>query len=123
MLVNSETYPQQSSPVDSTVEVGLPCQTSMVDVKLTETDIPWLFGLSPALGIPAPDFINAHARVKLVQVDTLSGQLPIGVPEVNPTKAKVQFVNEDLALDDPARVLGESPLTAVPGGATNGLSR
>src|SRR5688572_11236559 len=52
MLVNSETYPQQSSPVDSTVEVGLPCQTSMVDVKLTETDIPWLFGLSPALGIP-----------------------------------------------------------------------
>ena len=40
----------------------------MLDVKLTETDLPWYF---KAANVP---FINAHARVSLLQVDTMSGR-------------------------------------------------
>ena len=57
MLINSSTYFNQSSPVDDTVVTGAPCSAKMVDVKLTETDLPWYFGLAQ---VP---FINAHARV------------------------------------------------------------
>ena len=60
----------------------------MVDVKLTETDLPWYFKLAQ---VP---FINAHARVSIVQADTLQGALPVGVPDSRPEKVKVMFVDE-----------------------------
>ena len=118
MAVNSKTWPLQDSPVDTTVIEGDPCETAMVDVKLTETDTPWLLGMAPALGIDGPDFINARARASIVRVDTLSGALPIGVPDVNPKKGKVQFIDED---DVNKRVLGEADLTRI--GNFNGLSK
>jgi hypothetical protein len=61
----------------------------MVDVKLTETDLPWFLKLAKVV-----PFINAHARVEIRQKTTGKGALPIGVPEVGPQKAKAIFVNE-----------------------------
>jgi len=102
MRLNSSTYHNQPSPVDTTV--GAPnCASAMVDVKLTETDLPWF--LKAAQFVP---FINAHARVSIVQVDTLSGALPIGVPDPRPARARVTFIDEITG-----EVLGERNLTRV----------
>jgi hypothetical protein len=88
MLINSRTYYNQSSPVDSTVNTANPCEASMIDVKLTETDVPWFFKLA---GVP---HINAHARVSIRQVTTAKGSLPIAIQEVNPKVAKATFIDE-----------------------------
>jgi hypothetical protein len=100
MAVNSKTWPLQSSPVDSTVIEGEPCDESgvpsgMVDVKLTESDVPWFLGVASAFGIDGADYINARARVSFMKVDQRRGGLPVGVPDSNPKRAKVQFINED----------------------------
>ena len=102
MLVNSATYYGHSSPVDSTVVTGGPCSARMVDVKMTETDLPWYFKLA---NVP---FIDAHARVTIFQADTRAGSLPIGVPDVNPRSAKITFVDEST---DPPTVLGSRDLS------------
>ena len=62
----------------------------MIDVKLTETDLPWFFRAANV------SYINTHARVSAFQKNTSSGALPIGVPDVNPKKVRVTFVNEAL---------------------------
>src|SRR3954452_7922506 len=59
MAINSRTYYNQASPVDGTVNTNPPCTAEMVDVKLTEADLPWYFKVA---NVP---FINAHARVGL----------------------------------------------------------
>src|SRR5436190_8021294 len=56
LVMNSRTYYNQPSPVDNTVDTNPPCTAEMVDVKLTETDLPWYF---KAANVP---FINAHRR-------------------------------------------------------------
>jgi hypothetical protein len=104
LLINSETYFNQPTPVDPTVNTDPPCQAAMVDVKLTETDLPWYFKIAQ---VP---FINAHARVSIVQADTIQGALPVGVPDARPTKAKVIFIDETTG--DP---LGSRELTRVGG--------
>jgi hypothetical protein len=102
MRLNSATYHNQSSPVDGTV--GAPgCESAMVDVKLTETDLPWF--LKAAQFVP---FINAHARVSIVQAETISGALPVGVPDPRPARARVTFIDETTG-----EVLGERNLTRV----------
>jgi hypothetical protein len=106
MRLNSPTYHNQPTPVDSTV--GAPgCDSAMVDVKLTETDLPWF--LKAAQFVP---FINAHARVSIVQAETLSGALPVGVPDPSPARARVTFIDEATG-----EVLGERNLTRA--GDTN----
>ena len=67
---------------------GTPCATSMVDVKMTETNLPWFLRLAV---VPA---INAHARVSMLLANSLKGQLPIGVPDVNPQSGAVIFYDE-----------------------------
>jgi hypothetical protein len=111
MLVNSSTFFDQSAPVDDTVVTGNPCTAKMVDVKMTETDLPWYFKVAQ---VP---FINAHARVSILQADTLAGALPIGVPDVNPQTARVTFVDESAT---PPTVLGSRDLTMT--GTANGLN-
>jgi Flp pilus assembly protein TadG len=104
MLVNSRTYFNQSSPTDDTVNTNPPCTASMVDVKLTETDLPWFFGVGQ---VP---FINAHARVSIFEAETAQGALPVGVPDVNPKVARVTFVDESTGT-----VLGSRDLVRIPG--------
>ena len=100
LLINSETYYGQATPVDSTVDTDPPCQAAMIDVKLTETDLPWYFKIAQ---VP---FINARARVSIVQADTLQGALPVGVPDSRPEKVKVMFVDQTTGA-----TLGERELT------------
>ena len=61
----------------------------MVDVKMTESNLPWFLRL-PVV-VPA---INAHARVSMRLVSHLKGQLPIGVVDVNPQSGAVIFYDE-----------------------------
>ena len=70
---------------------GQPCATKFVDVKMTESSLKSFF-LDPSFLVPA---INARARVTLKLVNALSGQLPIGVPDVNPLSGAVVFYDED----------------------------
>jgi hypothetical protein len=110
LLLNSPTYYNQSSPVDETVNTGDPCEARMVDVKLTETGLPWIF---KAAQVP---FINAHARASILTVDTLAGALPVGVPDVNPRKMRITFIDEIMG-----STLGSTELQRQPG-TLNGLA-
>ncbi|HEX3392028.1 MAG TPA: pilus assembly protein TadG-related protein [Solirubrobacteraceae bacterium] len=90
-LINSPTYYNQSSPVDSTVNATNPCEAEMVDVKLTETHLPWYLRL---LSLGAPN-ANAHARVEILQETSARGIEPLAVAETAPVAAEAYFVNED----------------------------
>ena len=87
--INSPTFYRQSTPVDASVVQGDPCSAHMIDVKLTEIDLPWWLRT-----LTNVDNINAQARVEIKKLTTSRGALPIGVPEVGPQKAKAIFVNE-----------------------------
>jgi hypothetical protein len=104
-VMNSRTYPGQATPVDNTVDTRPPCQAAMVDVKLTETDLPWF--LQAAKFVP---FINAHARVSILQAETLAGALPVGVPDPRPERAQVIFVDENDCASGVCRELGRRDL-------------
>jgi Flp pilus assembly protein TadG len=115
LLINSKTFYDQPTPADDTVE-SPPCSAGMIDVKLTETDMPWLF--KPLAGVvpsSAVRFVNAHARVSSMQIDQSKGSLPVGVPDVNPRSARAYFVNEATNA-----VLGSVALTKA--GTSNGLA-
>jgi hypothetical protein len=86
--LNQDTWPNQPGKVDPDPPGGPPCETGVIDVKLAEADLPWFFRVAQ---VP---FINAHARVAIQKVDRMKGLLPIGVPDINPKKAKGLFVNE-----------------------------
>ncbi|HWI07432.1 MAG TPA: pilus assembly protein TadG-related protein [Solirubrobacteraceae bacterium] len=88
--VNSPTWYGQAQPVDDSVRTGGPCAARMIDVKLTETNLPWWLKL---FGDVVP-FINTQARVEIMQQTIASGSLPVGVPEVGPRHARAIFVNE-----------------------------
>jgi hypothetical protein len=81
---------------------GPPCAAKMVDVKITESNLPFFFGLGASF-VPA---INAHARVEIQALNTAAGALPVGVPDVNPTTARAWFINESTGA-----VLASTPLT------------
>jgi Flp pilus assembly protein TadG len=116
--INSKTFhdqPTTSKPAtpDDTVELSA-CKAGMIDVKLTETDLPWFFPAGDLMDGLVP-FINAQARVSFLRLDSTSGSLPVGVPDVNPKSAHAWFINESTGV-----VLGSTPLTAA--GTSNGLS-
>jgi Flp pilus assembly protein TadG len=89
-LVNSPTYYEQPSPVDGTVNASDPCTAGMVDVKLTETNLPWYLRLF-SLGAPR---VNAHARVEILERTTATGSLPVAVNDLNPKAIEAYFVDE-----------------------------
>jgi hypothetical protein len=88
ILINSAGYYGDSGAGDNTDPNGSPCTAKYVDVKITETNLPWFFagGLVPKL--------NAHARVGLLQESSSQGTLPIAVPNPVPSSAAAIFVNE-----------------------------
>ncbi len=89
-VVASKRFYGNQGPVDDTVAIGDPCAAKMVDVKLTETDLPWF--LAAAKVVP---FVNAHARVEIRKKSSSGARaLPVGVPEIGPLKAKALFVDE-----------------------------
>jgi hypothetical protein len=112
--LNSQTYYNQASPVDDTVDTASPCQSGMIDVKLTETDLP-LFFRAAGLFTSVP-FINSHARVELFQKNRFADSLPIAVPDPEPNKVKITFLDEA----NGNAVLGTRDLARD--GTSNGLS-
>jgi Putative Flp pilus-assembly TadE/G-like len=100
--LNSRHWPRQTgagSPVDTTVVEEPPCKARMIDVKMSEHDLPWFL---KATGIV--DHINVKARVSLFTVTRRTGAVPVGVPDVNPEAVRVWFVDETT-----------SPATEIPG--------
>ena len=112
VLINSNQYWNQGGANYS--DGGSPCATKMVDVKITEAELPLFFRI-PGLfdAVPA---INAHARVQIQALSYLGGgALPIAVPDVDPSRAEAIFVNEETGA-----VLATAPLTNT--GMANGLA-
>jgi Flp pilus assembly protein TadG len=89
-VINSPTYYNQPSPVDGTVNASAPCSAGMVDVKVTETNLPWYFNIFNSV-----PYINAHARVEILQETSARGMEPLAVAQTAPIAAKAYFVNED----------------------------
>lgn len=86
---NSPTPPGRSSPVDTSVVESDVCDAKMIDVKLTETDLPFL--LKAAQVVPA---ISAHARVALRNQTVFNGALPIAVENISPVSARAEFIDQ-----------------------------
>jgi Putative Flp pilus-assembly TadE/G-like len=112
VLINSTQYWNEGGSDYS--DGGGPCEAKMVDVKITEADLPLFFRIPGLFG--AVDAINAHARVQLQELSFLGGgALPIAVPDVDPNQAKATFIDEETGA-----VLASTPLTNT--GAAGGLS-
>jgi len=117
-LYNSPTF-ARGSYSDSDV-TSQPCDAPyMLDVKQTETDVPYILGglvdaLVPGSATVVPG-INARARVELKKETIVKGSLPLAVPDINPSKVAVTFVNESTGAS-----LGMYPLTK--GAAAGGMN-
>lgn len=95
-LVNSKTfYNQPTNPAPDDTVTKDPCAAGMVDVKMTETDLPWYFQLPASFHLPGVvPYINAEARVSIRQATKFSGSLPVAVNDLNPEAAEAYFVDE-----------------------------
>lgn len=86
-LLNRANFSGQSKPGDSDL-TGSACDDAALDVKMTEKNVPWIFG---KLFTP---FINAQSRVSVRRLEQLNGLLPIGVPVPDPKRVRVAFISE-----------------------------
>jgi hypothetical protein len=108
VLINSAAYYGTAGAGDNTDPNGSPCAAKYVDVKITETNLPWFF-LGSFVGK-----LNAHARVSLLQETSSNGTLPIAVPNPVPTSAAAIFVNEGAtAADGSKQILATAALTDI----------
>ncbi len=94
--INKKAYYEQelgSATAETTTVEQAPCEpeASMVDVKMTETNLPWFF---KALNVPD---INAHARVSIKAETTASKVEPI--IESEPEEVRVFYVNDTSCLN------------------------
>jgi hypothetical protein len=87
--INSKTFPEQSSPIDSSAVEKPPCEAEMLDLKVTQKNLPWYW---QPFFVP---YIDAHARVEILQARSLQGIEPLAVAETAPVAAAAYFVNED----------------------------
>jgi Putative Flp pilus-assembly TadE/G-like len=83
---------------------GPPCTTKSLDVKATDFHVPNLFGW-----IPLFPSVKARALVEIHKIQATNGVLPVGVPEFDPVRVGVVFVDEDGS--GPSSVRGTSFLT------------
>ena len=111
LVLNQKSwYDGRPDPADTDVGLsGSPCADKMVDVKMTETNVPWFF---KAAGV---DYIDAQARVALHGLTSFKGMLPVGVEDVNPKRVRVVLFDEDTGVDLAQAELGKRA------GSTNGL--
>ncbi|MCW3016568.1 MAG: hypothetical protein JWO02_3660 [Solirubrobacterales bacterium] len=88
-VVNGPNYFGQSKPNEADLAGNPPpCTSKVVDVKMTETNLPFIFSSGLVSNI------NAQARVKLFQVSQADGMLPLGVQEAAPRKVRAYIVDE-----------------------------
>jgi Flp pilus assembly protein TadG len=94
--INQPNFQGQPA-VDSTFAGGYvsPCDAQMVDVKMTETNLPFFLPVFKSVLNVFP-FINAQARVELKELTTVNaGQLPVAVNDVKFRYAEAYFINEN----------------------------
>jgi hypothetical protein len=79
------------------LEEKAPCdpKSTMVDVKMTESELPWFFNVAGKAFNVVPN-INAHARVSIVQQRFATAVEPI--IESQPIEARVFYVNDERCL-------------------------
>ncbi len=85
-LINAANFFGQSTPGD--VLPSSPCAARAIDVKVTETNVPWYLQL---LNV---SHINAQARVSIEALASSGGQLPLGVPNPAPNAVHATFFDE-----------------------------
>lgn len=95
--INKQAYygqPLGNQASETTTVEKAPCapEASMIDVKLTETNLPWFF---KAIDVP---YINAHARISIKAEQETSAVEPL--IESEPREARVLFVNDEPDGDD-----------------------
>ena len=100
VLINSKTFAAGTRPPDDTGDM---CGSMMVDVKISETDVPLFFRV-PGLFDRVP-VINAKARVRAFGISSSKGALPIAAPDVDPSQVTVAFVNETTGAEIARRAL------------------
>jgi hypothetical protein len=113
MSLNSPTFWNQSSPTDPDFAGGSnssACASQMIDVKMTENDLPWFFRVA---SVP---YINARARVQFQQLSQQAGALPLAVPDPNVKSASVIFI------DQSGGILATKPLASRGTQTLNGQS-
>ena len=96
VVINGTDYWDDDPPInyqDMTSPLGQVCLARIADVKATEANSVPLFGLLPFW----PD-IKRKARVEIVEVEGISGLLPIGVRVPKPLSAAAIFYNEATGL-------------------------
>jgi Flp pilus assembly protein TadG len=122
-LINSKTfYNQPSSPKPDDTVTTEPCSAQMVDVKLTETSLPWYWRLFSSV-----PYIDAQARVSIRKLSEATGSFPVAVNDLRPKAVEAYFVDESVS---PAKQLmtcgssGTSPCSVAlkSGPTSNGLS-
>jgi len=120
ILVNSDKYYGDTGWGDYTDPNGPPCTAKYVDIKATETDLPWFIGFGGL--VPR---INAHARVSVVKESSSNSTLPIAVPNPLPRSSAAIFINEGtralLAPPLPLTDLGPSGPLELYGTGTSSL--
>jgi hypothetical protein len=99
ILINSAGYYGDAGAGDNTDPNGSPCAAKYVDVKITETDLPWWFGAGLVRKI------SAHARVSLLQETSANGTLPVAIPNPLPNSAAAIFINEGATAADGSKVV------------------
>lgn len=87
-LINKKSFDRGGPPPDDT-NTAEPCAAAMVDMKLSDEDVPWFLRAANV------SVINAHARVEARKVAQIEGTLPIAMPDLPPKKASVRFYNEN----------------------------
>jgi hypothetical protein len=99
VTINSTSYwdGPSSGPAPDYSDGGGPCFTHTTDikglwtdVKATERNLPWLIPFAGSL-VPR---IQARARVAVKKADIFGGNLPLAIPDVNPTRVRAQLVDE-----------------------------
>lgn len=73
-----------------------PCSAGFIEVKMSEQDLPWFVDLVPPFGLGPKliPWIDARARVSLFEQTSMSGLLPIAVPDPSPKRVGVTFIRE-----------------------------
>ena len=104
--------------LDSSIAVpGDPCSTVSLDAKATDEDVRPLWGLVPFT--PSP---KTRAKVEIRDLQSIRGMLPWAVPETDPARVAVLFVNESNGAvfdwqyldDDPGYDNDGNPATSFP---------
>jgi hypothetical protein len=113
VLINSADYWNEGG---TNYSDGAPCAAAMIDVKITEADVPLFFDL-PGFDLDVVPAINAHARVRIEALTQLAGALPVAVPDPTPTSARAYFVNEETGA-----VIASTPLAKTSATTSSGAA-